>query len=61
MSQRCAEQAEPNDKRPLEDAISAERERRDPEATRLELDTKARRSGPGKRQSKGPPTPMRGA
>ena len=61
MSQGCAEQAEPNDKRPVEGAISAERERRDPEATRLELDTKARRSGPGRRQSKGHPTPLRGA
>jgi|ERR1700683_1046745 excisionase family DNA binding protein len=61
MSQGCAEQAEPNDKRPIEGAISAEQERRDPEATRLELDTKTRRSGPSKRQSKGHPTPMRGA
>jgi excisionase family DNA binding protein len=61
MSQGCAQQAEPNDKRPVEGASSAERERRDAEATRLELDTKARRSGPGKRQSKGHSTPMRGA
>ena len=61
LSQGCAEQAQPNDKRPVEGAISAERERRDPEATRLELDTKARRCGPSKRQSKGHPTPMRGA
>jgi excisionase family DNA binding protein len=61
LSQGCAEPSEPNDKRPVEGAISAERERRDPEATRLELDTKARRCGPGKRQSRGHPTPMRGA
>ena len=61
LSQGCVEVAQPNDKRPVEGAISAERERRDPEATRLELDTKARRSGPSKRQSKGHPTPMRGA
>jgi excisionase family DNA binding protein len=61
LSQDCAEKAQPNDKRPVEGAISAERERRDPEATRLELDTKARRCGPSKRQSKGHPTPMRGA
>ena len=60
-SQGCAEQAEPNDKRPVEGATSAERERRDAEATRLELDTKARRSGPGKSRNKGRPTPMRGA
>ena len=48
MSQGCAKQAEPNDKRPVEGAISAVQERRDPEATRLDLDTKARRSGPGR-------------
>ena len=61
LSQGCAEKAQPNDKRPVEGAISAKRARRDPEATRLELDTKARRCGPSKRQSKGRPTTMRGA
>jgi excisionase family DNA binding protein len=61
LSQGCAEKAPPNDKRPVEGASSAEREGRDFEATRLESDTKARRWGPSKRQSKGHPTPMRGA
>jgi len=61
LSQGCAEKAPPNDKRPVEGAISAERERRDPGATRLERNTKAKRWGPSRRQSKGHPTPMRGA
>ena len=61
LRQGCAEQAQPNDKRRLDGAISAEREGRDLEATRLELDTKAKRCGPSKRQSKGHSTPMRGA
>ena len=60
MSQSCAEQAEPNDKRPVEGAISAEREGRDLEPTRPDF-SKSRRSGPSKRQSKGHPKPMRGA
>jgi excisionase family DNA binding protein len=37
LSQGCAEKAQPNDKRSVEGAISAERARRDPEARRLEL------------------------
>ena len=61
LSQGCAGKAPLNDKRPVQGAISAERERRDSEATRLELDTKAKSSGPSKRQSKGHPTSMRGA
>jgi excisionase family DNA binding protein len=61
LSQGSAEKAPPNDKRPVEGAISAERERRDPEATRLERNTKAKRWGPSRRQSKGHPKPMRGA
>jgi excisionase family DNA binding protein len=61
MNPGCAEPAEANDRLRVDGPIGAEREGRDPEATRLELDTKARRSGPGKRQSKGHPTPMRGA
>jgi|SRR5580700_9240810 excisionase family DNA binding protein len=61
MSQGCAEAAEPDDKRRVDGPSSAERERRDPEATRLELDSKAKRCGRSKRQSKGPPTRMRGA
>ena len=61
LSQDRAEQVEPNDKRRVDGPISAEREGRDLEATRLERDTKAKRWGPSKRQSKGHPTPMRGA
>jgi excisionase family DNA binding protein len=61
LGQGCAEKAPPNDKRPVEGAISAERERRESEATRLERNTKAKRWGPSRRQSKGHPTPMRGA
>ena len=60
MSQSCAEQAEPNDKRPVEGAISAERVGRDLEPTRPDF-SKSRPSGPSKRQSKGHPKPMRGA
>ena len=60
LSQDRAEQVEPNDKRRVDGPISAEREGRDLEATRLERDTKAKRWGPSK-QSKGHPTPMRGA
>ena len=60
MSQRCAEQAEPNDKRRLDGPVSAEREGHDLDATRLERDTKAKSWGPSKRQSNGHPTPMRG-
>jgi excisionase family DNA binding protein len=61
VSQGCAGQAEPTDKRRLDGPISADREGGDLEATRLELDTKAKSSGPIKRQSKGHPTSMRGA
>ena len=61
VSQDCAEQAEPNDKRRLDGPISTEREGPDLEATRLELDSKSKSCGPGKRQRKGHPTPMRGA
>ena len=60
LSQGCVEVAQPNDKRPVEGAISAERERRDLEPTRPDF-SKSRRSGPSKRQSKGHPKPMRGA
>jgi excisionase family DNA binding protein len=61
LRQGCAEQAEPNNKRRPGGPVSAERDRRDLEATRLELDTKAKRGGPNKRQTKGHPTPLRGA
>ena len=61
LSQGCAEQVGPNDKRQADRPISAEREGCDLEATRLALDTKAKRCGPSKRPSKGHPTPMRGA
>ena len=60
VSQGCAEQSQQKDKRPVEGPIDAEREGRDLASTRLEL-IKARRSGPSKRQSKGHPTPIRGA
>ncbi len=60
VSQGCAEPVQQNDKRPVEGPIGAEREGRDLEPTGLEL-SKPRRSGPSKRQSKGHPTPMRGA
>src|SRR5580693_6685738 len=36
LTQDCAEQAQPNDKRPMEGAISAEREGHDLEAARFE-------------------------
>jgi excisionase family DNA binding protein len=60
LSQACAEKAQPNDKRPVEGAISAEQEGRDLEPTRPDF-SKSRRSGPSRRQSKGHPKPMRGA
>jgi excisionase family DNA binding protein len=60
LSQGCVEVAQPNDKRPVEGAISAEREGRDLEPTRPDF-SKSRRSGPSRRQSKGHPKPMRGA
>ena len=60
LGQGCAEKAPPNDKRPVEGAISAEREGRDLEPTRPDF-SKSRRSGPSRRQSKGHPKPMRGA
>ena len=60
LSQRCVEVVQPNDKRRVEGAISAERERRDLEPTRPDF-SKSRRSGASKRQIKGHPTPMRGA
>ena len=54
------EVARPNDKRPVEGAISAEREGRDLEPTPPDF-SKSRRSGPSRRQSKGQPKPVRGA
>ena len=60
LSQGCVEVAQSNDKRPVEGAISAEREGRDLEPTRPDF-SKSRRSGPSRRQSKGHPKPMRGA
>jgi len=60
VRQGCAEPTQQNDKRPVEVPIGAERQERDLEPTRLEF-SKARRSGPSKRQGKGHPTPMRGA
>jgi excisionase family DNA binding protein len=60
LSRGCVEVAQPNDKRPVEGAISAEREGRDLEPTRPHF-SKSRRSGPSRRQSKGHPKPMRGA
>jgi excisionase family DNA binding protein len=61
LSQGCAENAEPNERLRVDGPIGAEREGNDLEAAKTERDTKARRGGPGKRQSKGHPTPMRGA
>ncbi len=60
LSQGCVEVAQPNDKRPVEGAISGEREGRDLEPTRPDF-SKSRRSGPSKRQSKGHPKRTRGA
>jgi excisionase family DNA binding protein len=60
VRQGCAEQAQPNDKRRLDGPISAQREGRDLDATRLEF-SKARHHGPSTRRSKGQPTPMGGA
>ena len=60
LSQRCVEVAQPNDKRPVEGAISAERVGRDLEPTRRDF-SNSRRSGPSRRQSKGHPKPIRGA
>ena len=61
LSQGCAEKAEPNDRLRVDGPLGAEREGNDLEAAKTERDTKARRGGPGERQSKGHPTPMRGA
>ena len=60
VSQGCADQAEPNERRRMDGPISAEREGRDLEPTRPHF-SKSRRSGPSRRQSKGHPKPMRGA
>jgi excisionase family DNA binding protein len=61
LSQGCAEKAEPNERLRVDGPIGAEREGNDLKAAKTERDTKARRSGPGRRQSKGHPTPMQGA
>ena len=61
VSQGCAEQAEPNDRRRMDGPISAEREGHDLDAAQSERDTKAKSWGPSKRQSKGHPTSVRGA
>ena len=55
LGQGCAEKAQPNDKRPVEGAISAERERRDPEATRLRAKHQSETQGAEQETEQRPP------